>query len=269
MVATPASGQAPAQSTDKPESPNDDNRGTEQKNSDAPISILTVKPLDVRADFAKDWMDRLNWVFTLTLVLITGFGVAYARKTLKAMEGQLAEIKAAGQQTVQLIMHAGTQAAAAKASADALVGIDRAWLVFMFEDTEDATTARFFIQNLGNTPAWITELSFFYRKNGRAITVTPTSTELNFAPRVVRWDAGTILPAKGLTKRQTVTLDDGHPLSESQQEAARQGSLFLILVARVKYEDIFGIARETCVCQNFAPGVGWLVHGPRELNRRT
>jgi hypothetical protein len=61
---------------------------TEELKGDDPIGVATVKPLDVRADVLKDWMDRLNWVFTGALVLIGGGGVYAAVRTLKAIEKQ-------------------------------------------------------------------------------------------------------------------------------------------------------------------------------------
>jgi hypothetical protein len=73
----------------KPESsPDSQGGGPEQKKSDDPVSISTVKPLDVRADVQKDWMDKLNWVFAATLILIGGCGVYAAVRTLKAIEKQ-------------------------------------------------------------------------------------------------------------------------------------------------------------------------------------
>ncbi len=61
---------------------------SEPKTSNDPVSISTVKPLDVRADVQKDWMDKWNWFFAATLVLIGASGVYAALKTLKAIERQ-------------------------------------------------------------------------------------------------------------------------------------------------------------------------------------
>jgi len=84
----------------------------------------------------RDWLDFLSLAFSGSLVAIGAFGVAYAIKTLKAIErqakaneGQLSEIKAAGQQTDRMIEHAGKQAEAAKKSAEALVNSERAWVM--------------------------------------------------------------------------------------------------------------------------------------------
>jgi hypothetical protein len=73
----------------KPEPSPDSERGRpEQKQGDNPVSVSTVKPLDVRTDVQKDWMDKLNWVFAATLVLIGGGGVYAAVRTLMAIERQ-------------------------------------------------------------------------------------------------------------------------------------------------------------------------------------
>ena len=73
----------------KPEpSPDSEGGRPEQKQGDNPVSVSTVKPLDVRTDVQKDWMDKLNWVFAATLVLIGGGGVYAAVRTLKAIEKQ-------------------------------------------------------------------------------------------------------------------------------------------------------------------------------------
>jgi hypothetical protein len=67
----------------------DSKRGrSEQKTSNDPVSISTAKPLDVRADVQKDWMDKWNWFFAAALVLIGAGGVYAALQTLKAIERQ-------------------------------------------------------------------------------------------------------------------------------------------------------------------------------------
>ena len=95
------------------------------------VSVATSKekPIDVRSDVIKDWMDRLNWVLTAILVVIGALGVRYAKKTLRVIQGQLTEIQAAGKQTDQMVKHAGIQAEAAKTSAEALIHSERAWVV--------------------------------------------------------------------------------------------------------------------------------------------
>ena len=112
-------------------------------------------------------MDKLNWVFGAVLVLIGGFGVLYARKTLKAIEGQLAEIKSAGQQTDLLIKHAGVQADAARENSQALMKANRAWMLIDSIDPVNlnplvvgvpkAHYTFCHLKNFGDTPAMLLE----------------------------------------------------------------------------------------------------------------
>jgi hypothetical protein len=114
VAVPPVPGQTPDQSTDKSGNPKRDGgrqkqaarqiptplvlnpnaipdtqrSRTEQKRSDNPVSISTIKPLDIRADVPKDWMDKLNWVFTAILLLIGAAGVCAAIRTLRAIEQQ-------------------------------------------------------------------------------------------------------------------------------------------------------------------------------------
>lgn len=128
-------------------------KGGKEKKSDDPVSISTVKPLDVHAEVLKDWMDRLNWVLAAVLVIIGSFGVLYARKTLKAIQLQLVEMKAAGEQTNQMISHAGTQADAALLNAKALIASERPWFVSSVEiDDKELGLWKVRIVNKGRTP---------------------------------------------------------------------------------------------------------------------
>jgi len=121
----PAKPAAPAHVVKAGTTPNTDGQRTEEKKRDNPIAITTTKPLDIRADVTKDWMDRLNWVLTATLLVVGYFGVRYAKKTLK-------EIKATGVQAETMIGHANTQAQAAldhvRISELSMIAGDRAYV---------------------------------------------------------------------------------------------------------------------------------------------
>jgi hypothetical protein len=114
IVVPPIPGQAPNQSASKPTNPKDNastkqqattqirsafirnpstaespqERTTQHPKSDDPVPISTVEPLDIRADISKDWMDKLNWVFTGILLLIGGLGVYAALRTLRVIRRQ-------------------------------------------------------------------------------------------------------------------------------------------------------------------------------------
>jgi hypothetical protein len=60
------------------------------KASPTAISVATSKdkPIDVRSDVTKDWMDKANWFFAAALVMIGGLGVYAAVRTLNQIKRQ-------------------------------------------------------------------------------------------------------------------------------------------------------------------------------------
>jgi len=52
------------------------------------VTTSADKPIHVRSDVTKDWMDKVTWIFTALLVLIGGAGVYAAVRTLRAIERQ-------------------------------------------------------------------------------------------------------------------------------------------------------------------------------------
>jgi len=113
--------------------------------TDTQQHITADNPLPV--SIQAGWRDNLSLIFSCLLVLIAGFGVLYAKRTLKAIKGQLAEIKAAGLQTDKMIMHAGKQA-------DAAVNAARPFV--MIEATRNGDFFYFRAVNYGKSPAKIT-----------------------------------------------------------------------------------------------------------------
>jgi hypothetical protein len=59
----PARQVIPAPIVNSVASPVTRNRAAEQEYTDNPVTISTVKPLDISADVKKDWMDKVNWIF--------------------------------------------------------------------------------------------------------------------------------------------------------------------------------------------------------------
>ena len=139
-------------------SPDSEGGGPEQKNSDDPVSISTVKPLDVRADVQKDWMDKLNWVFAATLVLIGGGGVYAAVRTLKAIERQaeLMERQAteARESTAQQGRDVQASIAEATRSARAMEGIAES----MASNVESVRESVGISREIADTQKLVTEL---------------------------------------------------------------------------------------------------------------
>lgn len=66
----------------------DKEHGTSKPEENKPITVSPTKPLDIRADVSKDWMDRANWGFTAVLVLIGAGGVYAAVRTLNQIKRQ-------------------------------------------------------------------------------------------------------------------------------------------------------------------------------------
>jgi hypothetical protein len=146
---------------------NSQEQSANQNGSIGSVTVWAREPLKVQADVPKDWRDKLNWILSLILVLIGCFGVWYARKTLKAIEGQLNEIRAAGKQTDQMIEHTGAQARAALMNAQAVIDSERAWLSVSMGDLElpykeiPTDSEVWFaprVTNIGRTPAHITKM---------------------------------------------------------------------------------------------------------------
>ena len=71
-----------------PSAPNPQEHSANQESTKENVTVSTTEPLKVQADVSKDWRDKLNWLLSVILVVIGGFGVLYARKTLKAIERQ-------------------------------------------------------------------------------------------------------------------------------------------------------------------------------------
>jgi len=132
--------------------PDSKSKGAEQKKGNGAITISTTEPLDVRADISKDWMDWVTWGLNCVLVGIAIFGVLYARRTLKAIEGQLTEMKATGVQTAAIIAQATKQAEAAVLNAQAVINSERPWIVISVE-SEEPNQFIFRATNVGRTPA--------------------------------------------------------------------------------------------------------------------
>jgi hypothetical protein len=85
----------------------------------------------------------------------------------------------------------------------------------------------------------------------------------------LRWENGAIIPPGIASKTIFTKLDETGLLQDYEIQDARDGKLFLVLYGLVKYNDIFGVERETSMCQLFVPDFGWVMHGPNGLNRRT
>ncbi|HEY5039997.1 MAG TPA: hypothetical protein VIJ93_13085 [bacterium] len=118
-----------------------------------------------------DWLYLVYVIVTAIAAYVAWRALITIRKQGETMEGQIAEMKAAGKQTEKLIEAATTSADAAKRSADALVNIERPWIVVTirdgindrYRDNGDGTTDgklyfEWFLTNHGKTAAFIYEV---------------------------------------------------------------------------------------------------------------
>jgi hypothetical protein len=249
------------------------NEGTGRKKKDDPVSISTVEPINVRADIPKDWMDKLNWVFTGILVAIGGCGVWYAKNTLDTIKNQIDEMKAAGKQTVKMLEIAGVQAEAARLSAESIVNSGRASVIvsrlggpengWYWPDMPQYIPGMVFeFQVLGNTPARITDARFYL------LTVPAKSgpipdPDLPPIPDYFSRARSPEIPEDGrvIAHGQTFQIRLGLPniiMTLSEWENLRDKKTLMCAYGCIWYRDSFGRDRETAVCYvyRFHHGVG-------------
>jgi hypothetical protein len=148
-----------AQQTSKSEEPSSPAAPIVQQHNDRP-ALQPEHQDQIQADVrvisapAKDRYDKVSFGVSVFLALIGLGGVWYGRSTLKAIRGQLAEIKAAGLQTDQMLVHAGKQADAALKNAQAVINSERPWIVV---EAEGYPEIAFKMTNKGKTPAQLVQ----------------------------------------------------------------------------------------------------------------
>ncbi|HZC21838.1 MAG TPA: hypothetical protein VE866_00750, partial [Candidatus Binatia bacterium] len=242
--------------------------------SDKQIIVIVQQP-------TSGW-EKAYVILTGLLAIIGVFGVAAAFRTLRAvesqahimqgqltaMQGQLAQMDSAGKQTDQLIEQEKQQtkelrdatdialahaeaavdsAKAAKASSDALINAERAWIiaelrckpgtsVFFGTNSDGETTAimdaELWCYNSGKSPAWITE------RLARLIVVAPE-------------DIPTTPPELSLKDIVDNRVEPVGPKSESKFTWNPTGTgrqtieKLAVIYGVVRYRDIFEQNRET------------------------
>jgi hypothetical protein len=86
--------------------PANDNASAENQGDSRAVTIINT----VQTKSDKDWWDKAPIFINGILAIVAIIGAWYAYRTLKAIEGQLTEIKSAGKQTDEIIKYAGNQA---------------------------------------------------------------------------------------------------------------------------------------------------------------
>jgi hypothetical protein len=142
--------------------PNPQEKRPKEKSDDREVTISTVKPVYVRADIQKDWMDKLNWALGAALVVVAAIGVCIGINSLHA---------------------ARDSARAALLNAQAVMAAERAWItvlpyiwspdLYPLWETGDPVPASGMmnpiihsfpakIRNVGRTPAKIDQIGTRY-----------------------------------------------------------------------------------------------------------
>lgn len=258
-----------------------------QERSKGNVIIAALKPIDVRADVPKDWMDKLGWFLSATLVLIGGLGVWYARKTLKVIEGQLAEIRAAGKQTDQMIQHAGEQAKAALRQSEIATNAERAWIIeeinfpteLPFQSEEAgalvATLVVFRIKNWGKTVARIRDAKLNFHRYPKTLTLAEPP-EYAATNRLTELGEDGFLLAPGQQIALQIYLSGGS-LSKEEAQKVRCGDLSLIAFGLFEYETL-GSCHVSQFCYTWHEPMGLVTEadfrglrrsGPPSYNRVT
>jgi hypothetical protein len=186
-----------------------------------------------------DWLYLVYVVVTAVAAYVAWRAVIAIRKQGDTMEGQIAEMKAAGIQADKLIDAATKSADAAKRSADALIASERSWVMVDVElnsirgdDLKYETTKvdlRLIYTNVGKTPAWITEKSVDF-------ALVDTIDDLP--------DVDSITPFQNRPQWVQTTSSEERVLEHEGYQLQHAGNL-RIVYGRIKYRDIFRKERMT------------------------
>jgi hypothetical protein len=261
-----------------------DNTSTRQPTSDNkshPIGIAELPP--------KGWADWVTWVAGIVLVLIGAAGVCFAYRTLKAIEGQLKEIRDAGKQTDRIIEQAGKQVDATLLRAQSAINSERPWMFINFVmdigqvGTDPPVRFRVSFVNEGRTPAEV--ISFEQHLDCRG------NTDDLPAPPVYTTPEGQVLLHTAMVAsgkewkdrgESSFTLNDNFPSAQWQDiRGSRQRALYW---GRLRYRDLIeqprtihdlgnekvGGIHETCFCYFYSPALrDFLITGPYGYNKHT
>jgi hypothetical protein len=201
---------------------------------------------------AKPWMSHGEYVMaglTLIYVVATIFYAVTSLRTLKAIEGQ-------SKQTDELIVATKKNADAAKASAEAIIASERAWVMVELDSTglfvSDGRyqTAKLSLSvvynNVGRTPAWITEGSIYFE----LVDIIPSTPDFD----VSGW---TVQP-RWLSDKHT----EERELDWEGYQNANGSAKNRIVYGIIKYQDILGSHRTTIFGYEFD-----LEDKPRRITR--
>jgi hypothetical protein len=198
---------------------------------------------------ARDWVDYLTLSFGGILVVIGFGGVWYARRTLRTIRDQLAEIRAAGAQTDRMIEHAGKQAEAALGQFEIARNSERAWVIeeiifpkeLPFQSDQAGapavlTLVAFRVKNVGKSVARIRIAKLNFHNMPARVTLAP---EPDYGPtnRLPELGQDGFILAPGQQIALQVYLSSGS-LSRQDSEEVRLGNSRLVTYGLLEYETL-------------------------------
>jgi len=257
----------PAPSQPASNAPNQNASGTKDQGQNNEVKI-TAFPDKIRIQSIKDSIDWTVLGCTIVLTIVGVIGTIVAVKTLFAIEKQAAIMDEHRKSLEQLSEAANNNAIAAKRSADAIVNVERAWIMVDLvwepssslritridggEGKKTGVPVRMICRNEGRMPAWIT-----YRAVHVEVANIPTG-QTKFLPSESSENYVPIA-AKGKDELPWRSFGVGQP------EVGKEVFVYGV----VKYRDVFGPERETWFGY-LADDNGTLVRIPqREYNRHT
>lgn len=207
-------------------------------------------------------MDRINWILAGVVVAIGGFGAWYVRLRLNFIAARLAELKAVGQQTQEMLRR---QADAAKQAAETLIKGERAWVVITTIYTEPLTPTvstgvinnafRFAIANKGKSVAKIIEI------RGESMIVDRDSLVPEFPPyhtpivedarRLESSHAAILVPGES---SENISIDIDQSIDERKLRDFRSGKQRLYFYGFIRYFDFGNEERRNQFCYQYVPG---------------
>jgi hypothetical protein len=241
LIILPVNGQekrpqsAANQANSKPESPASQVVVVDQENTSSQQDRATAHP--------QSYLSRLlsaENLPNLGLFVVGVCGVIIAVCTLKAIQRQLEEIKAAGKQTEQMIQHAGKQADAASLSAKIFRNSERPWILIYSQHVPNTEASALIAKNCGHSPARLvlsSEDNWKFVKPSELIDWRPERPNYGIVSPIQ--DPIIILPGEG-TYILNITDWDVRRNCESEDrfKAVESGSLSLYIFGKLAYRDL-------------------------------
>jgi len=220
-----------------------------QAPKEASVSVSANKPLNVRADILKNWIDYTSWLFSLILATAGVGGVCLALRTLKAIEKQ----------------------------ANAQMDADRAWvLASVIGQPKEPITKSIIeegiipgivwqIQVAGNTPARIISERYRCRTVSVDKTALPPKPELEsvpvYLPNTNSSDGQIVFPP-GYSYAVSIPIENGPGNLVERMTLTALGEIAFCAYGRIEYEDAFKRKGITQVCALYYPLRGGVIKSP-------